>query len=458
MASKQQPKEAPKKERKNLPAEILLMIFSYLDPDEDKQDLLSLSYASTQFSQLAQPFLFQTFSKNRRRVTEEFDPLVLFAKSILHRPDLANKVCRIAIRDIVTGLTDLDSVDILKWQTVYTRETFREIRGAIQQLDISDEAKNWCAREYRALGFSPVLGLLFANLPNVEELCVTIQQSRWPKVATLLGFIHPTNLKKVNVVIHRESPGGVDIQNLIPVMSQPKVEFIQANHFLFNWSSLPLVPTELPSISTLVLKKCGMDVIGLNYLLDSCPNLQSLTYSFHTGMLFVLPGTPINAIELEVVLRRTELDLKHLDVRFNLHRSETLGLGRDVEFRALDYLTNLEYLSVEQCCLTESPMLPASLQTLVLQSCDKPVINLLRFLAQESGQSLPNLRKVVVRHEPFSCAQILDLDHLVAEAACRSNPAAQQLFGEKVRELDQVAASGHFEFTIDCQLAIQNRE
>lgn len=453
MASKQQPKEAPKKERKNLPTEILLIIFSYLDPDKNKQDLLSLSRASTQFSQLAQPFLFQTFSKNPHRVTEEFEPLVLFTQSILHRPDLANKVCRIAIRDIVTGLTDIYSDDVIQWPVAHSRETFGELSRAIQRLDMSDESKDWCAQEFQTLGFSPLLGVLFANLPKVEELCVTIKQSRWSKVATFLGFIGPTtNLKKINVVISRELPQGVDLQHLISVISQPKLEFFQVNHFMFNWPSLPLLPTELPSISTLALKECGMDVIALNYLLDSCNNLKSLTYSYRTGVLIYMTGMPINAIELEIVLRRTELNLKHLDVRFNLHRPETMHLARDVEFQGLDFLTDLEYLSVEQCCLTDPPMLPASLKTLILQSCDEPVINLVRSLAQESGRSLPNLRKVVVRQEPFACSRILDIHPPVGQVSYRSDAAARQLVREKVRELDQVAESGHFEFTIDCKL------
>lgn len=449
-----QPNEAPKKEHKKLPTEILLMIFSYLDPDKNKQDLLSLCRVSTQFSQAAQPFLFETYSKSPHRLVNEYYPLTIFTKQILERPDLAKRVSRVTVRDLLTVAEELETCDdwaLLPgspfWQAITKLST------EFKKLDLSEEGKKWCLQQLQILSFSPLIAIMFANLPKLEELTIHIRQMRWVKVQHLFDHVGPkTNLKKIEIAVEPEIPPGIRLAYVLGLLSQPKLEHFTINHVMMDWASLPLLPVELSSITTLVLKDCMMDRISFNYLLDSCTNLKSLTYSYRDSMSIFSAGFPLNAIEFEIVLQRAGISLTYLDVRFNLHRPEALTMARDVEFRALDFLTELKYLSVEQCCLTECPLLPPSLETLIIVACDEPVLQMVKDLVQQNIHEVPNLRKVVVCPDPKACCRVLDIHPPVTMAAYRNDPAARRLFCEKVKALEHEAEFGYFDFTVECEL------
>lgn len=435
---------------KYLPPEIIIMIFSNLDPDTDRQVIFSLCRASRTFYQLAQPFLFRSFSKGAPNQVNDFGPLALFTRSILTRPDLGNQVRRIVYHDIDTT----NHVYHPPWPEAYSSWTIRVLEEGIQRLNIADLHKHRCATGLMSHDIHPLLRILFANLPKLQELGIALSQERSFRMGLLFNSLGGMlDLRKIHLRVEDESEWGILLTDVLPMMKLPRLEHFAVNHCTGDWRALPNgpIPQKSLDLSTMVLDYCALDLLAMNNLVNACRQLTSLTYICRPLLTEYLDQLPLNATQLSIALIPQQKSLTHLNVRFDDLSPELVGLQHHTKFQTLRPLSALKCLHVEQSCLTESPELPGSLETLVLESCNQSILGLVDYLVHENIRSVPHLRKVVIRPIHSPCARVLGIHPSFSKQTYEKNESVRRAFGTRVHELDNLASFGYFEFTVECR-------
>ena len=84
---------------KHLPFEILCEIIAWLDPVDNRPDLLSLCRVSRACKQAAQPLLFKVFStKSSENVVNDYIDLAEFTRTILARIDPRHFVRQLIVK------------------------------------------------------------------------------------------------------------------------------------------------------------------------------------------------------------------------------------------------------------------------------------------------------------------------------------------------------------------------
>lgn len=230
----------------DLPDELLVEVVKYLHPvpgpqfdrahwgllaESESHDICQLANTSTRLYNIARPRLYSTFIQNGS------EGLVLFVRTLLSRPDLAQYVQYV---NIVPGRDDFDFKNIDTYNN-------KEIECLSRTMDTcrKDCLFGWSA-EVESGGWQSFVALLLYSTPKVQEIHVPDlgklkQENLWPVLSILqrASFLQireapPANklqhLHQVSIGWDRGIPkdpsndwGSTDIKHVLPYLTVPSV-------------------------------------------------------------------------------------------------------------------------------------------------------------------------------------------------------------------------------------------
>lgn len=434
----------------DLPQEIIIEIFSHLDPEKDRRTLHSLCRASRTFNEIAQPFLFQTFSRVNRSQIVDYAALAVFTRTIWNRPDLRKNVRRIIYRDT----ENLDTYYYPLWEEAHQAPTVDALREAIHALNIPEWIRQVCFMGIVNQDIHAPLRILFANLLNLQELGMVICQEKSFGTGLLFESLNKStmNLRKVELKVEPESDWGIPITDVVPMMSLPKLEYFAMENCTADWNTVTAAPLSQNSInaSTLKLHGSALDLWAMNSIMAACKWLESLTYTCRPVLTEQVEQLPLNATQLMMAVMPHKDTLKSLHVRFKDLDIELYDLQNRTRFESLRPLSALKHLTVEMSCLMEFPKLPGMLETLELENCQESIEEFVDYLVQENVRSVPYLRKVLIHPSHSPCAKVVGIDRPMPKEIYRNSSEARETFQSAVQDLEEVARFGYFEFEVKC--------
>lgn len=445
---------------KHLPFEIHCEIFAWLDPVDDRPDLLSLCRVSRACKQTAQPILFKAFSTepSENGLKRLYRPSRILlgrysddTRKLLRRIDL-----RHAIRQLI-----IKAEDTLKLWDEECGAILPELKTMLldkmQDSGIEDDSKFEFSKAFFSGEINSILLLLFAYITQLESLSLTFNESRLSGLMYILdpSIARPTvsNLTSLHLSVSPdlEFPEVIYLRDILHLLNLPCLKHFAIDHCVGSSEDVLILglPPGSANVSSISLIGGCIDEQALTDIIDTCRCLTSLEYVACTGYIeFIEDSIQVNADGLMQALDSQKDNLTSLHVAFNELCEEQNNL---VDFGSFVSFKNLRHLHVEQCCLSDTPELPESLQTLVVDSCTSPTFSLVKVLVKESKRSLPNLEKVTVKPlYSFSDWALGDVACWITGNPSRRDPQySRPLYEQRVRDLEAIADEGDFEFCVE---------
>lgn len=429
----------------HLPPEILLEIFAYLDPVDNRRDLFAICQVSRVFRGIAQPMLFKTFNTGGKTSssakTNDFEALTLFTRTVLSKPDLRNAVHRLVVRAE-------DSPGPWSGSTALSPDM---LLGGLD-----DATRSLFSKTVTCEDITLVLLVLFSELENLEAFRVVFSQG-W--LYTLGDFFdsgvirgHFSNLKSLDlsVVFDNQNEDFIRLEGIISILYLPNLEHFHVDHCIGNFEDLPglgLSPGSI-NVSSISMVDSLIDHEVAENIIDACKSLKSFVYVGNPSFTESLESEPLNAEETILALQTQAPNLSTLRVQFHNLTAETVNWDRLTQLEPLENFSNLKHLHIDQGSLFNEPDLPASLETLVVEDCVRPVFKMVKFLVRENETNLRSLGKVTFKPPNSPCSYMLNLQ--VTAEEFENDEDVQTSFFMRAHKLERVAAKGSFKFIVEC--------
>lgn len=429
-----------------LPLDILHEVFSYLDPVNDRRELSSLCYVSRVFKQLAQPLLFRAFGTEKQTSSSssqinDFDRLILFARTVLTRLDLQDAVHQMTIRAEGVPMYNFDSGSLTDTD-ILLADAIRELRFGKQwkETDIDNVFSGM---------IDPLLILLIANPRRLETLSVVFHHESMegllqvlePEMSTpetaAVAASYFSNIIWLDLTVVPGKGLGlktIDLYQVLPLLCLPRLQHFGVNHCIGHSEDLSSgLPPGSVNASSISLRDSCFSQEVLTSIMGACKCIRSLTYTARTALFkYVHPGH-MSPEEFMQAVDSQKSNLTSLHVGFDELHVDIMTW----EFDSLDSLKNLRHAQFEQGCLMEKAELPRSLETLVLDSCVWPVFDTVCFLAKESKTRLQSLKRVALKESRLGFSTMFGLRLHTEE------------FAAHVRKLEAIAANSNFKLAVE---------
>lgn len=445
----------------NLPTELLLTIFAYFDPVEDRKLLDSLCKVSWRAYEVAQPLLVSHFASGLRCIScntldcrdgpwEEgrLQSLIQFTRTTIARPDLGAQVRRLMIEEHTCSPDAMD-----QWPNALTSDIIEHYIGAIQKLKVKN--KSQFASAIASCIFGPFLIVLISQTPNVEMLSIILD---WNRLASFLalsrkmcgsGFGWPclANLKSLNINCYDKKP--IELQRVVPILTLPRLQEVSIAYCVGNseveWPD-NILPGDL-KLSTISLSPASIDAACLTRLVSACAHLKRLTYVAMEYSWVNSVGPP----RIQQALDSQRQSLEELRIEYR-HAWNEMIIDPNMcpKYGSLQHFTNVKHLELEQAFIMTASKLPPSLEVLVIRQSDYPIFDLMAKLVSAWRTTLPLLREVVV--EPYALAPyaIIGLYRYWRADYFASNEGFWTAFANSCQRLEKIFEGTAIKLVIDC--------
>ena len=397
----------------NLPAELLLMIFIYFDPVEERRVLVSLCKVSRRTCEVAQPLLFSHFASGSCGISDNplncksglweerrLQPLIPFTRTTIARPDLGVQVRNLMIKEHTCNPDAMD-----QWPNELTAETIKHYAGAIQQLKVRNKSQ-WLSAIAGCI-FGPFLIVLISQIPKVEVLSIVLDWNRMTSFLVLarqmgrssIELPYLANLKSLNINCYDKKP--IELQSIIPILTLPRLQEVAIAYCVgsskVEWPN-EILPGDL-KLSTICLSPASIDGGCLSRLVSACACLKRFTYAAieYSWVDGVGPS------EIQTALDCQMHNLEQLRIEYCQAWTRTVvDPSLCPKYGSFHKFSNLKHLELEQAFLMSTNGLPPLLEVLVIRQSDYPIFDLMTKLVSTYRTALPLLRKVMI--EPYALA------------------------------------------------------
>ncbi|KAL5344011.1 hypothetical protein BJX70DRAFT_6274 [Aspergillus crustosus] len=404
-----------------LPAELVLLTLDCIDSVTSLKDCCLVS---KRFRAIAQPLLFHEITLAPEGLPQS---LLLLCRTITTCPLIASQV-------------RLFDIDTEKSELVTASDPDAPTRPGLSVADLglmkieaqnlrlnsiaSFSSKTWATDSI----ILPIL--LISRFPNLRELFITLDPAGICLLTALVQARTEDNtsqslsclarFKTLHLACFQDSLGNeIDLTSITFLLSLLHLSKIQISDYAFNSHAneqgicntidtldVPLGPL---SISTISLCFSSMKAAGVQTLVNSCKELAA----FYCGQCDSQPEQ-LNPQELYALLKSQRSTLRVLQLSFQDDSVAicTSPVFTKSQFGSLKKFDRLEYLTVDQLYLGNTPDLPSSLTHLVIQNCQTPIAQSLTYLANLAlAGYLPSLESVSLHSDAIYPGGMLDLPH-----------------------------------------------
>lgn len=376
----------------DLPHELLLLILSCFDRQEDKHELLDLCLTSKLLCAIVQSLLFSEFS-----FANDGPSLVYFAHTISRRPALAVHVRKINI-EVVTDPPCLTC-------KLPIEDMVGDFRKALSKLDLPENMSSRWIGSILDLRICTLFTFVISQTPNLNDMALVFANENPDDLTELFALAdlqmeiqsskpqtpgYLSNLKKL-VIQYEEGPfPDLTFQKLAPLLLMCKgLEIFSARAICTSYPS-PLVaasiaiPPETLNVTELSLHGRYLDTDNLDGLLSACKKLRRISFDSWEEI-----GPPI----LQSALYRHRHTLEELRVDFNC----SVWMNRDNTFRfdKLSDFTRLKRIRLQDEDIMPVGRLafPPSLETYITRfSGPEALHNMAELIKTSKNPAFPALK------------------------------------------------------------------
>lgn len=397
----------------DLPMELLLAIFTYFHPVEDRKLLLSICEVSRATRRAAQQLLFSYFDtgtrcihcnslscKNRVGDGYQLRPLIPFTRTIIARPDLGIRVQMLMIREHTRNPHPM-----LQWPNALSADTIRHYANAIQTLKVKNKSR-WLSAIAGCI-FGPFMIVLISQTPNVKLLSIVLDWDRLSSFLVLarqmqrriVGFPYLGNLRSLEINCYDKRP--IQLQTIIPILALPRLQEVSiaycAGSSDTEWPA-EIVPGSL-RLSSISLSPAGIDKDCLARLVAACARLKRFTYVVRDYSWLGLVEPP----QIQPVLYPQRNSLEEVRIEYQETWNATM-VNPDwcPKYGSFRDFTSLKHMDLEQALMMPAEGLPNSLETLIIRQVDYPIFDMMTKLVSTFRAAYPSLREVNIR--PYALA------------------------------------------------------
>lgn len=452
----------------DLPMELLLAIFTYFHPVEDRKLVLSLCEVSRTFCGAAQQLLFSSFDTGARcihckspnckiRIEGEcqLQPLIPFTRTIIARPDLAERVQKLMIRE-----HSCKPQPMSQWPNALTADTIRHYTNAIQTLKVKEKTQ-WLSAIVGCV-FDAFMIVLMSQTPNVKHLSLVLDRNRLGSFLVLaremhrssIGFPYLGNLRSLDINCYDKRP--IQLQSIIPILALPRLREASiaycAGSSDTDWPD-EIVPGSL-KLTSISLSPAGIDQSCLAKLAEACACLKRFIYVVmdYSGLELVEPPQ----IQPALYSQRKSLE----EVRIEYRESwSTNMINPDwcPKYGSFRDFTNLKRLDLEQALIMPADELPHSLETLVIRQADYPIFDMMTKLVSTCRTECPWLSEVIIGPHALAPYAMVGLHRHWKADYFASNDGFWTAFISSCQRLEKIFEGTGVRLVIDCDAWHQYR-
>jgi hypothetical protein len=383
-----------------LPSELLLNIASFLGGSHGaihQAALANFCLASQRLRDIAQPLLYATPHLALSPGQDPLRQLWTFARSVLHDPALAARVCSLTIE----ALAYADEPGLIK-----TLQFDVDRCSAIKSAAESQRGSHMFVHR--------LASLLILPLANLQDLHLRLSpKHNWQAMKVIDTSLLGTNgsrLPRLRSLYLEEALIGIHVQVYTDsdlIIFSTSLEELRLDSFRFIAPGVHNGGFRMqPNASALVelqLRDCNISLSSLEQWIKSCRSLRAFTYSAGYKVPY-----DVEAAQLLEALRSCTDTLERLDAGFSEHyvceSDWTAAPEWDpsyvTKFQGFRDFTRLEHLRIEAARLEDVDTLPPCLRTLtltlfkvqILPSITRRHLNDFRNLRREQCPALEQVR------------------------------------------------------------------
>lgn len=397
----------------DLPVELLLAIFTYFHPVEDRKLVLSLCEVSRTIRGAAQQLLFSCFDtgtrcihckssncKNRIQGVCQLQLLIPFTRTIIVRPDLAERVQKLMIRE-----HSCKPQPMSQWPNALTADTIRHYTNAIQTLKVKNKSR-WLSAIVGCV-FDAFMIVLISQTPNVKLLSIVLDQNRLGSFLVLaremlrssIGFPYLSNLISLDINCYDKRP--IELQSIIPILALPRLREVSIAYCVGTSDTVwpvEIAPGSL-KLASISLSPAGIDQNCLIRLAEACACLKQFTYVAMDNSGLELVGPP--QIQPALYSQRNNLEEVRIEYR-ELLSANVINPDWSPKYGSFEDFTNLKRLDLEQALMMPADKLPHSLETLIIRQANYPIFDMMAKLVSACRTTCHSLSEVTIR--PYALA------------------------------------------------------
>lgn len=445
----------------DLPVELLLAIFAFFHPVDDRPLLLSLCKVSRRTCDVVQPLLFSHFVTGSRLRCESLsckkgvrkecrlEPLIPFARTIVARPDLGLRVQRLVVRDHTCR-----PGPVLNWPSDLTAETVGYFTSVIQTLAVKKKSR-WLSA-IAGCAFGPFMIMLISQTPNVKQLSLVLDWKRLNSLLTLTNqmrqrsiecpYLH--NLTSLDINCFDKKP--IQLQSIVPLLTLPRLEEVSIAYCTGSreteWPEA-IAPGTL-GLSAISLSPAGVDKESLTALVSACACLRRFTYVAMDCQWI----DPVDPQEIQAGLEPQRDNLKELRIEYRTAwNTATAVSDSKTKYGSFRGFTSLTRLDVEQSLMMSIDELPPSLEILTIRQSDHPIFSMTTELVSTQRTACPSLREVIVAPYALAPYAMVGLHRYRGADYFASNEEFWAVFDRSCQRLERIFEGSGTALVIDSE-------